>query len=361
MPSRIHAPSCPDPFTLVRPELREALGALTARDPDFLTGAEESISPEVLAKVLPDLRSAWAADTSHVPARARKPEVSEYMVPGHEGAPDVRILLIHSHSDGRRPAILHMHGGGFIVGTAEEYVPVLQAQAMALDCVIASVDYRLAPETPYPGALEDGYAALKWLHAHCDQLGIDPTRIAVQGESAGGGLAAMLAIAARDRAEVPILFQCLTYPMLDDRTGSSRNVPGHIGTFCWTAKYNRMGWSAFLGMPAGGPSTPAGAVPGRVGDLAGLPAAFIWVGSIDLFVEENLEYARRLVNAGVPVELHVVPGVYHGFDGAAPGAAVTIDYRMAVIRALARAFGIVPHRATRSFFVPDEMEALVER
>jgi acetyl esterase/lipase len=275
-------------------------------------------------------------------------------IPGPNGAPDVPIYVIGANPAERRPAILHMHGGGFIVGDAAEYLPVLQAQALAIGCVIVSVDYRLAPETPFPGPLEDGYAALKWLYTHCRELGVDPTRIAVQGESAGGGLAAMLAIAARDRAEVPVLFQCLTYPMLDDRTGSTHGVLNHIGTFCWTAKYNRMGWSALLQQPAGSPDVPAGSVPSRVDNLVGLPAAFIWVGSIDLFIEENLEYASRLAKAGVPVELHVLPGVYHGFDGAVPGADVTQAYRMAVISAFAQAFGTQPHQDSRSFFVPEE-------
>ena len=212
-------------------------------------------------------------------------------------------------------------------------------QSLALDCIIVTVDYRLAPETPFPGALEDNYAALKWLHANAADLGIDPMRIAIQGESAGGGHAAMLAIAARDRAEVPILFQCLTYPMFDDRTGSSRPVPGHVGTYCWTAKYNRMGWSALLGVSAGSDQVPSGAVPARAEDLSGLPATFIWVGAIDLFVDEDIDFARRLIACGVPTELVVVPGVYHGFDGASPGATVTIDYKMAMLKALARAFG----------------------
>jgi acetyl esterase/lipase len=247
-----------------------------------------------------------------------------------------------------------MHGGGFIVGSAAEYVPWLQAEAAALDCIVVSVEYRLAPEARFPGALEDNYAALRWVHGRCEELGIDPTRIALQGESAGGGHAAMLAVAARDRGEVPVLFQCLTYPMLDDRTGSSASVAPHIGTFCWTAKYNRMGWSALLGVPAGSERVPRGAVPARTEDLGGLPPTFLWVGSIDLFVEENLTYASRLAKAGVPVELHLAPGVYHGFDGAAPGAPTTRGYRRALLDALAKAFGVELHPESLRFMAPKD-------
>ena len=129
--------------------------------------------------------------------------------------------------------------------------------------------------------------------------------------------------------------------------------PSHQGAFGWTARYNRMGWSALLGVAAGSQSVPKQAVPARVEDLSGLPPAFIWIGSIDLFLEENLEFTKRLSMAGVPVELHVLPGVYHGFDGAAPSAPVTINYRMAAIAALAQAFGTTPHPGTRTFLVPD--------
>jgi acetyl esterase/lipase len=212
--------------------------------------------------------------------------------------------------------------------------------ARALDCVIVTVEYRLAPETPFPGSLEDNYAALKWLHAEAESLGVDPARIAVAGESAGGGHAAILAIAARDRGEIPVIFQSLVYPMLDDRTGSSRQPPPYIGTFIWTADYNRRGWKAFLATEPGGPRVPAGAVPARVDNLAGLPPAWIGTGSIDLFVNEDIEYARRLVDAGVRTDLLVVAGAYHGFDGLVPNASVSKSFTLSRYNALARAFGV---------------------
>ena len=272
--------------------------------------------------------------------RLQQPSVAERMVPGRAGAPDVRVFVINATAGERRPAILHTHGGGYVLGSAASDVPDLQVMAQALDCVIVTVDYRLAPETPFPGSLEDNYAALRWLHSNANELGADRSRIALAGESAGGGHAAMLAIAARDRGEVPILFQSLVYPMLDDRTGSTRKPPAHIGAFIWTAEYNRMGWGALLGKSPGGPAAPAGAVPARVANLAGLPPAWIGVGAIDLFVDEDVEYARRLIDVGVPTELVVVPGAYHGFELIAPGASIAKQFKLARLNALARAFGV---------------------
>lgn len=333
------AMASPDPLRLVHPDLRPALAALTGRDPEPLLICGDIVTPNELYAMLPVLRRAWAADTSHVPALARRALVEHRWIAGATGAPDVGIYIVRPPGLERRPAILHMHGGGFIVGNALEYVPVLQAQALALDCVIVTVDYRLAPETRFPGALDDNYAALKWLYSQAGVLQIDPDRIAIQGESAGGGHAAMLALHARDLGEVPIAFQCLTYPMLDDRTGSQVLVPQHIGTYCWTPKYNRMGWTALLGVEAGAAIVPNGAVPARANDLDGLPPTFLWVGSMDLFAQENLAFAARLAAAGVPVQLHLSPGVYHGFDGAAPASAITIGYKLAMFRALAEALG----------------------
>jgi acetyl esterase/lipase len=210
--------------------------------------------------------------------------------------------------------------------------------ARELDCVIVSVDYRLAPETVFPGALEDNYAALRWLHDSAHELGVDPGRIAVMGESAGGGHAAMLAIAARDRHQVPLVAQVLIYPMLDDRTGSARAVPAHIGQFVWTRAANRFGWSSLLGQPAGAAKVPPGSVPARETRLAGLPPAFIGVGALDLFVQEDMVYAQRLVEAGVATDLDVVAGAYHGFDFFAPQAQSAQRFREAWQGMLRRAF-----------------------
>jgi acetyl esterase/lipase len=217
-------------------------------------------------------------------------------------------------------------------------LPRLQGIATNCHCVVVSVDYRLAPETRYPGSLEDNYAALKWVHAHAAELGIDRSRIAVGGESAGGGHAASPAIHARDRNEVPIVFQLLIYPGLDDRTGSTGPAPPAVGHSMWNASANRLAWSSLLGVPAGSSRVPAAAVPARVATVAGLPPAWIGVGALDLFVEEDMEYARRLVHAGVATELLVVRGAFHGFDLVVPDAEASKQFSASWKSALRKAF-----------------------
>ena len=265
--------------------------------------------------------------------------VTERQVPGSRGQPPVTVYVVDGAPKASSPrgAIFFIHGGGFIGGDARENLSQLKSLAARQDCVIVTVQYRLAPATRFPGPVEDAYAALKWLHANAASLGVDPSRLVVMGESAGGGLAAMLTIAARDRGEVPVAFQALVYPMLDDRTGSSRPVPPHIGRLLWTPESNRKGWQALLGRAPGAANQPAGAVPARVTNLKGLPPTFIGVGSIDLFAEEDIDFARRLVNAGVPTELLVVPGAFHGFQMIAPKASVSQQFNATLEAALSRA------------------------
>jgi acetyl esterase/lipase len=262
------------------------------------------------------------------------------VIPVGKQHPDVAIYIVNAKPGTSRPAILHTHGGGYVLGSAETSVRGLPDLAKQIDCVIVSVDYRLAPETTYAGSVEDNYAGLKWLHANAAAIGADPAKIAVMGESAGGGHAALLAIAARDRGEVPLCFQCLVYPMLDDRTGTSRRVPRHVGTLIWTPEKNRFGWESFLGQPAGKATAPMNAVPSRVVDLRNLPPAFIGVGTLDLFVDEDIDYAQRLNAAGVLTELNVVPGAFHGFDGIAGQSNVGRTFNGAKLNALRRGFGI---------------------
>jgi acetyl esterase/lipase len=239
-------------------------------------------------------------------------EVSERMVAGLNGAPDVKVLVYQPKAaSDLRPAILHIHGGGYVLGSAAMADAANRLLAHNLDCVIASVDYRLAPETSFPGNVEDCYAGLTWLHAAAAELGVDPARIAIKGESAGGGLAAGLALLARDRGEVPVSFQLLVYPMIDDRDHPEPH--GYVGEFIWTPQSNRFGWASILGREPGEEGVSPYAAAARADDLAGLPPTFIAVGALDLFLEENVEYARRLARAGVPVELHVYPGAFHGF------------------------------------------------
>jgi len=298
----VTSPAAAEPYSLVDPDLLPVLKQFPAYD----------LSTEVVGK----FRQLPAVPPLPGPA----PQPVERHIPGPPGAPKVRLWVVDpAPSEKNKPALVHMHGGGFMM-PYPVLMPRLQGIATDCQCVVVSVDYRLAPETRYPGSLEDNYAALKWVHAHAAELGIDRSKIAVGGESAGGGHAASLAIHARDCNEVPIVFQLLIYPQLDDRTGSTRAAPPAIGHFLWTASANHFAWSSLLGVPAGSPRVPAAAVPARVASVADLPPAWIGVGSIDLFVEEDMEYARRLVHAGVATELLVVPGAFHGFDLLVPDA-----------------------------------------
>ncbi|MGH6985799.1 MAG: alpha/beta hydrolase [Caulobacteraceae bacterium] len=242
-------------------------------------------------------------------------EVFEARAPGRDGAPEVRLVVTTpiQRSEGPRPGILHIHGGGYVMGSAEMTLQTDEAYARAFGAVVASVDYRLAPETPHPGPVEDCYAALAWLSSEAERLGVDRRRIAVTGESAGGGLAAALVLLARDRGAPAIAFQHLVFPMLDDRTVVEADPSPFLGEFVWTREANRFGWTSLLGGEPGAPGVPAIAAPARVSDLSGLPPAFIACGALDLFVQENLDYARRLMRAGVATELHIYPGAPHGF------------------------------------------------
>jgi triacylglycerol lipase len=235
------------------------------------------------------------------------------------------------------PCILHLHGGGFVFGAAAADGRQHRAIAHELACCIVSVDYRLAPETPFPGAVEDGYAALAWIVGNAQALNIDPARIGVMGESAGGGLAAALALLARDRGQFNLAFQHLIYPMLDDRTGREGEPHPFAGAFVWTAHNNQFGWSALLGDQAGGEAVSPYAAPARAEDLSGLPATYLATAALDLLAEEDLEYARRLMRAGVPVEVQVYPGAFHAFDYdpcASVSARARRDSREALRRAL---------------------------
>jgi acetyl esterase/lipase len=264
-------------------------------------------------------------------------DVVERHVPGPPGAPDVRVLCFTPNGlAGPLPAYLHIHGGGYVIGMPEMSGPDSMRLAKALGCMVVSVDYRLAPETPAPGAVEDCYAALEWLHGNAGDLAVDAARIAIGGESAGGGLAAALALLTRDRGRIPLVFQLLIYPMLDDRTGTAGEPHPFAGEFIWTADSNRFGWTSLLGHAPAAEAVSPYAAPARARSLAGLPPTFISVGALDLFIEENLDYARRLIRDGVPTELHVYPGGIHGFNMAAE-ADVTRRFLRDQIDALRRA------------------------
>jgi acetyl esterase/lipase len=226
------------------------------------------------------------------------------------------------------PGVLYVHGGGYVIGTAALGDPFCVRLAKQLDVVVAAVDYRLAPEHPYPAALEDAYAALQWL---AEQPDVDAERIALVGDSAGGGLAVAVALLARDRGEITPVLQVLSYAMLDDRTSDGGADPRVLRM--WSQRSNRFGWDAYLGDLAG-EAVPATAAPARAGDLSGLPATWIGVGTNDLFYAENAAWAQRLDAAGVPCDLFVVEGAYHGFDGIEPRAEVSRVFLRARLNAL---------------------------
>jgi len=217
---------------------------------------------------------------------------------------------------GPTPALLWIHGGGYLFGTAAQDDDVCRQYVKRLGVTVAAVDYRLAPEHPYPIPLEDCYSVLTWL---ARLPGIDPGRIAIGGASAGGGLTAALALLARDRGEVTPVLQVLSYPMLDDRTTDPSL--DDAGFRLWNPGSNRIGWQSYLGG-----ADPAVAVPARREDLAGVAPAWLGVGTLDLFHDEDLGYAERLTAAGVPCEVHVVPGAFHGFDRIAAKSSISRAY-----------------------------------
>jgi acetyl esterase/lipase len=316
-----------DPMSLVNPELRPDLQKLQREQPGALASVSAANLRQQRERMMQPNQPMLAA-----------PEVVERTIPGPKGAPPVRVYVAGAAPGAKKPAVLHFHGGGYVMGTAATARRGLQQLVLAHDCVAISVEYRLAPETRFPGPLEDNYAALRWMHSHAEELGIDVMRIAVKGESAGGGHAAAIAIAARDRGEFALCFQVLIYPMLDDRTGSSAAVSPSLGHYVWTPASNRFGWSSLLGVPAGSATVPAGAVPARVNDVAGLPPAFIGVGSIDMFAPEDMEYGKRLFSAGIATEVHVVPGAFHAFDEFAADTPITKTFEKAWNDALGKAF-----------------------
>jgi acetyl esterase/lipase len=248
-------------------------------------------------------------------------ERTDHAVPGPEGAPDI-TLRVHSPKGmpGPLPCLYSIHGGGYVLGTMDMEDLRFDRWCPELGVVGVAVEYRLAPETPYPGPLEDCYAGLRWVFDHAEEIGVDRNRIGISGASAGGGLAAGLALLARDRAELDVAFQMLIYPMIDDRqqTPSSQwDVP------IWNPTNNEFGWQSYLGPLYGTNNIPPYAAPARASDLQGLPPAFVSVGTLDGFCDEDIAYAQRLNQAGIPTELHVYPGAPHGFDGMAPATALS--------------------------------------
>jgi triacylglycerol lipase len=283
-------------------------------DPELLPMVDSMPPLELSVGILPAMRARPPMFEVR-PEDLRRSELVRRNVPGPKDAPEVGVAIYRpAGAEGALPCILHIHGGGYVSGSLMSNEAVHRPLAADLQCVIVSVDYRLAPETRFPGAVEDCYAVLAWINQNAAELGVDVKRLGVMGESAGGGLAAGLALLVRDRAEYSLAFQHLIYPMIDDRTCTTSEPHPFAGEFVWTAKSNHFGWSCLLGQEPGSEGVSPYAAAARAEDVAGLPPTYIATGSLDLFLEEDLEYARRLLRSGVPVELHIYPGAFHAFQ-----------------------------------------------
>ena len=253
-------------------------------------------------------------------------EVEQRTAPGPPGAPDVEVLVCRPRSSTPAGLLYQVHGGGLFSGDERSGITQALDIAAELSLVVVAVRYRLAPETPHPGPVEDCYAGLVWAAERAASLGTDPGRLFVLGASAGGGLGAATALVARDRGGPAIAGQMLLSPMLDDRndSASARQSAG-LGT--WDSGWNAVGWAALLGAGAGGPDTSGYAAPARAGDLSGLPPTYLEVGSSEPLRDEVVEFAARLWQGGGQAELHVWPGAFHGFDVFSPGAALSAEAR----------------------------------
>jgi acetyl esterase/lipase len=304
-----------------------------------LDALAEAMPPTLTAELVKKMAAAQAAPPIDTLVGRRPVVHTERRIAGPPGAPEV-VLSIFARADQRTggPGIFHSHGGGLVMGTRFTGLTRALPWVEELDAVLVSVEYRLAPENPYPAALEDCYRGLVWAVAHAGELGFDPARLMLAGASAGGGLAASLALRARDENGPRLAGQILMSPMLDDRnaTWSSRQVDG-IGV--WDRHSNDLAWNAYLGPVRARSEVPAYAAPARATDLAGLPPAFIDVGSVEVFRDEAVAYATGIWAAAGSAELHVWPGAFHSFDLVAPDAAVSLAAQQARLDWLRRSIG----------------------
>ncbi|RHW26266.1 alpha/beta hydrolase [Nocardioides immobilis] len=333
-----HAVTAPEPRTddrgarrataWVDPQLRPSLAAYRTAVGD---GGVSGITDVGERRALHARLSRQAAGDRSIPGNVT---ATDHEVAGVDGGPAVRVRAYTPGNELGAPlsAWLYVHGGGLSVGDLDS--SHLAAANLAADAgtVVLSVDYRLAPETVFPGALDDCAAALRWLHDQADLLGVDRRRIGVYGVSAGGALAAALAQRSRDGQAAPIAKQVLVYPMLDDRAAASTTPEAPEGTWSWASNANA--WDIYLGPEVDRGAPPPHAIPARAASLRGLPRTYLEVGSADVLAVEVITYAARLVGDGVPTELHVHPGAFHAFDVIAVASEVAATARAQRIRAV---------------------------
>ncbi|MFJ1767744.1 alpha/beta hydrolase [Amycolatopsis sp. NPDC088138] len=303
----------------------DMLPAVTLPDYDALLAARASMSQ--LQEVIPAYEPVHPVD------------VRDTTVPGPSGAPDVPVRVYGpADREGAVPALVYIHGGGFILGDLDMFHASLLHLVDELGIVIVSVDYRLAPEHPFPAPVEDCYAALTWTAAKAAELGIDPERIGVGGESAGGGLAAATALLARDRGGPVLRFQYLGIPELDDRL-ETPSMTAYVDTPMWNRPNAVYSWTSYLGTEPGGADVSPYAAPARATDLAGLPPAFVSTCQFDPLRDEGIQYAQRLLQAGVTTELHHYPGTFHG-SSIIQDAAISRRMLVDEVAALRRGLGV---------------------
>ena len=260
--------------------------------------------------------------------------IENIFIPGQDDRTKIRLRIYRPKSVAApTPVLIWLHGGGYVTGRPEQDDGSCAEYVRESGISVVSVGYRRAPKHPFPAGLDDSYAALKWVISHSQQLGVDAKRVAVGGASAGGGLAAALAQLTHDRQEIELIFQLLVYPMLDDRTVLRTDVDDS-NNVTWSQKSNRFGWESYLGKECGAKDVPAYSVPARRKDLSGLPPAWIGVGSLDVFHDEDVAYAQRLKECGTACEIRIVPGAFHGFDVFDSQIPIVHDFRRSQIAAL---------------------------
>lgn len=305
--------------TKVDPELKDMLSVMPALKLDNLEELRGSIQAMLPSATVNEAVS-----------------ISDRLIPRPDDNSELRIRIYEPvEKEKILPGLLWIHGGGYVIGAPEMDDALCQRYVEEANCVVVSVDYRLAPEHPYPAPLEDCYTALQWFYDNAKELDVDSSCLAIAGASAGGGLTAALALLARDRQGPPIAFQMPLYPMIDDRniTPSSHEITDER---VWNRKNNIKGWDMYLGETNRDDISPY-AAPARATDFSGLPPTYTCVGDLDPFRDETIEYIAKLRQAGVPTEFHLYSGCFHGFEGVVPQAEISIRTVNEYVQALKRA------------------------